>query len=149
MERGFNTVLYQIAFIQGDSAGMQQQVDEINRQLAEYSLLESRLAAFGGQWRRPQELSRRAIDLARRSDTEEVTAQYLTEQALFDALFGDCPLARAQATNGLSLERGRASLPLAAFALAMCGETEQVKLLMNELAGGYPSDTLIDGLRCR
>ncbi len=147
VERGFNTVLYQIAFIQGDSAGMQQQVDKIDRQLAEYSLLESRLAAFGGQWRKAQELSRRAIDLAARSDTEEVTAQNLTEASAVCALFGDCPLARAQATNGLDLERGRASLPLAAFALAMCGETEQVKSLMNELAEGYPSDTLINELQ--
>ncbi len=150
VDRGFNSTLYQIAFIQGDSVGMRQQIDRIDksdRQLAEYSLLESRLAALGGQSRKAQELSRRAIDLSRRSDAEEVTAQYLTEEALLSALFRDCPRARAQAEDGLSLEHGRASLPRAALALAMCGETEQVKLLMNELARRYPADTLINELQ--
>ncbi len=148
--RSFNSVLYQIAFIQGDSASMQQEIDKIDRsdrQRADYGLFQSRLAAFSGQRRKAQELSRHAIDLARRSDAEEVTAQYLTEEALLGALFRDCPRAIAQAEDGLGLERGRASLPRAALALAMCGETEQVKLLMNELARRYPADTLINELQ--
>ena len=61
-------------------------------------------------------------------------------------MFGDCRQARADAAQGLKLERGRASLPRAALALALCGETNQVKPLIDELTKRYPEDTLINSI---
>ena len=145
----FHTVLYQIAFINGDTAGMQQQIDWASGKPEEYVAFDWKTdaAAFAGQWRRAQELSRRAIDLTARGDTKEVAAQYATEQALRGALFGDCRRAKADAAKGLNLERGRASLPRAGLALSLCGETSQVKSLTDELARRYPEDTVINSIR--
>lgn len=36
-------------------------------------------AAFAGRWRKAEELSRRAIDLAARGDTKEVAVRFATE----------------------------------------------------------------------
>jgi predicted Zn-dependent protease len=46
----------------------------------------------------------------------------------------------------LNLERGRVSLPRAALALALCGESNQAKPLMNELTKRYPEDTVINSI---
>ena len=144
----YHRILYQIAFIDGDRAGMQQQIDWTSGKLDEYVALDwqTGAAAFAGQWRRAQELSRRAIDLAARGDTKEVAAQYATKQGLRGAVFGDCRRARADAAQGLNLERGRASLLRAALALALCGDSNQAKPLVDELARRYPEDTLINSM---
>jgi eukaryotic-like serine/threonine-protein kinase len=103
-------------------------------------------AASAGQWRKAQELARRAIDLTSRGETKEIAARYATEQALRGAVFGDCRQARVDAAQGLKLERGRVSLPRAALALALCGESNQAKPLREELTKRYPEDTVINSI---
>jgi predicted Zn-dependent protease len=46
----------------------------------------------------------------------------------------------------LKLARGRASLPRAALALALCGEANQAKSLIDELMKLYPEDTVINSI---
>ncbi|MBM3804542.1 MAG: hypothetical protein FJW26_19770 [Acidimicrobiia bacterium] len=144
----FHTFLYQIAFINNDSAGVQQQLGWASGKPYEYLAFDwqAGAAASAGQRRRAQELSRRAIDLAALGSSKEVAAQYATEQALLDAVFGDCQRARAHAAKGLNLERGRASLPRAALALALCNQTDQARLLVDELTKRYPEDTLLNSI---
>ncbi len=144
----FHSLLYEIAFTSGDAAGMQQQLDWSRGKLNEYVALDwqAGATAFGGQWRKAQELSRRAIDLAARGDTKEVAARYATEQALRYAATGDCRRARADAAQGLKLARGRASLPRAALALALCSEANQARSLIDEMTKLYPEDTVINSL---
>jgi eukaryotic-like serine/threonine-protein kinase len=145
------SALYQLAYIQspgGDAAGMQQQLDWARGRPDEYLALDwqTGAAAFAGQWRKAQELARRAIDLTARGEMKEVAAHYATEQALRGAIFGDCRQAKTDATQGLKLERGRVSLPRAALALALCGEAKQARPLVDELTKLYPEDTLINEL---
>ena len=143
-----HSALYQIAFTEGDAAGMQQQLDWANGKPEEYVALDwqAGAAAFAGQWRKAQEFSRRAIDLAARGDTKEVAARYATEQALRGVALEDCQQAKADAAQGLKIARGRASLPRAALALALCGEANQAKLLIDELIKRYPEDTVINSI---
>jgi tetratricopeptide (TPR) repeat protein len=150
-----HTLLYQIAFIQstgqsagGDTADMQEQIGWARGKPYEYVAFDwqTGAAAYSGQWRKAQDLSRRAIDLAAHGDTKEVAARYATEQALRGAVFGDCRRARADAAHGLKLVRGRASFPRSALALALCGDANQAKSLIAELAKLYPEDTLINAI---
>jgi eukaryotic-like serine/threonine-protein kinase len=143
-----HSILYQIAFISGDTAKMQERVDWARGRPDEHIAFDwqTGAAAFAGQWRRAQELSGRAIDLTARSDTKEIAARYATEQALRGAVFGDCRQARAVAAQGLKLARGRASLPRAALALALCGEENQARPLVDELTRRYPEDTLLNSI---
>jgi tetratricopeptide (TPR) repeat protein len=119
-----------------------------HRKAEEYLALvwQASAAAFAGQLRKAQELSRRALDLTARGDTQEIAARYATEQALRGAILGDCRQAKVDAAQGLKFARGRATLPHAALALALCGETRQAKLLTDELTKLYPEDTLINSL---
>lgn len=140
--------LYQLAYIDGDAAGMQQQTDWARGRPDEYIALDWQTGgvAFSGHWRRAQELARRAIDLPARGETREVAARYAVEQALRGAVFGDCRQARADAAQGLKLARGRLSLTRASLAFALCGQTTQAKTLLDEVAKRFPEDTLINEL---
>src|SRR5215510_10972545 len=133
--RDFHFLLYQLAFINSDMTEMQQQLAWARGRPDEYAALDwqGAAAAYAGQWRKAQDFSRRAIDLAARDDTKEIAAQYATEQALRGAMFGNFRRAGADAAQGLKLARGRASAPRAALALALCNETHQAKLLVDEL----------------
>jgi tetratricopeptide (TPR) repeat protein len=139
----FHTILYQIAFINADAAGMQEQLAWSQGKPDEYIALDwqTGATAFVGQWRKAQELSRRAIDLAARSDNREVAARYATEQALRSAVLGTCQDSKASAAQGLTFERGRIPLERAALALALCGEAKQAKSLTDELTKRFPEDT--------
>ncbi len=140
----YHTFLYQLAFIGGDTAGMQQQLDWAGGKPDEYVALDwqTGAATFVGQWQKAQEFSRRAIDLAARGDNREVAARYATEQALRSAVFGDCRLAKASATQGLAFGRGRLPLERAGLALALCGVPQQAQSLADELARRFPEDTI-------
>jgi eukaryotic-like serine/threonine-protein kinase len=144
----FHTYLYQIAFIGGDAAGMLEQIDSVKGNPEEYASLDWQMgsAAYAGQLRKAQEFSNRSIHMAAHGETKEVAARYAVELALRGAVYKDCRRAKQAAKNGLDIVRGRASLPRATLALALCGEDSQVKLLVDEITKRYPENTLMNSI---
>ncbi|HEV8484719.1 MAG TPA: hypothetical protein VGV87_14345, partial [Blastocatellia bacterium] len=144
----FHYILFQIAFSDGDLPAMQEQIEWVSGKPDEYAASDwqTGAAAFAGRWRKSQESASRAIDLASPGDTKEIAARYATEQSMRGAIFGDYRRARVDAAQGLKLIRGRASLPRAALALALCGEANQAKSLIDELMKLYPEDTVINSI---
>ncbi|HJZ81833.1 MAG TPA: serine/threonine-protein kinase [Pyrinomonadaceae bacterium] len=140
--------LYQIAFVEGDAAAMEQQVTWVNERPDAYVALDwqNSASASAGQWRRSQDFSQRAVDLAVRSDAKEVAARYAAEAALRAAALGQIAQARMAAAQAMSFEHNRVSLPRAALGLSMCGDGPQAQLLVEELVKRYPKDTLINRL---
>jgi eukaryotic-like serine/threonine-protein kinase len=143
---GLHSLLYQVAFLGGDTAAMQQQLDWARGKPDEYVSLDwqTQTAAFLGQWRRSQDLSRGAIELATRNDAKEVAGQYLVEAALRGAVLGQC--SQIKAAMSQSQERNTRFLTRGAVALALCSETAQVPTVIDELTKQYPKHTLINSL---
>jgi tetratricopeptide (TPR) repeat protein len=144
----FHSFLFQIAFIEDDTAAMAIQLVWFSGQPDEYIALDlqTTTAAFRGEWLKALDFSRRAIDIATRSDAQEVAVRYEVEQALRAAVLGQCTQAKAAAAQSVALARNRLSLTPAALALALCGETKQVRSFMDELVERYPKDTVISGI---
>jgi eukaryotic-like serine/threonine-protein kinase len=147
-QRMFHFLLYQLAFINSDTTGMQRQIDWGRGNPEESFALDwqTGAAAYAGQWRKAQDFSRRAIEMTERGDTQETAARYATEQALRGAVFGDCRQAKADAAQGLKLARGRISLSRAALAFASCGEAKRAQSLVSELTEYYSEDTVINSI---
>ncbi|MEW6128160.1 MAG: protein kinase [Acidobacteriota bacterium] len=145
----YHTFLYQIAFINSDAAMMQSQLDWASGKADEYVALDWQTGAaiFAGEWQTAQDFSRRAVDLATRSNAREVAARYSVEQALRAAMLGDCETAKRLATEALALERNQVTLARAALALAWCGEARQAQTFADELAKTYPQDVFVNALR--
>ena len=63
-------------------------------------------------------------------------------KALHDALVSNCPAARESANRGLAIDHSIATVPDAALALALCGDSGPALKEMGRLAADSPNNTL-------
>ncbi len=156
----FHMLLYIVAFIENDTAAMTEHLDWFSGRADEYIALDlqTRTSGFRGEWRRAQDGSRRAIDLANRSGAAEVAGQYAADQAVRIAFWsngtgipkGNEPqlksVLKTQTNNALKHERAVHSLTRSALALAVAGEAAEAESLVAELKEKRPKDTLVHTL---
>jgi tRNA A-37 threonylcarbamoyl transferase component Bud32/Flp pilus assembly protein TadD len=143
---GAHLALYQIAFLQDDSAGMAQQVAwSAGKPGAEDELLglEAETAAYSGQLREAREFSRRATDSAELAGEKEVAALYSALSGLREALFGNTDEARRSATLAIQRSAGHDVRYGAALALAYAGREGQAQALADDLGKTFSEDTLV------
>ena len=141
--------LYGIAFVQGDTAGLKKEIDWATGRPEEYAAQswQAGAAAFSGQLRKAREFSATAFDMAQRRDLKEVAAQIAAGAAARDAQFGDCSRVKEQTAKALQLSHDRITLSLSAQSLAICGDTGQPKVFIDELARRFPTDSLVNQVR--
>jgi len=156
----FHQYLYSIAFIEGEEAAMAKNLKWFSGRSDEHMALdlETGSAAFCGKWRTAQDLSRRAIDLAGRSNAGEVAALYAAEQALRIVFWSDGSgmprgnsdrlktVLKTQTKKALDLGRNQDIAARAALALAAAGQSDEATVLINELHAEHPKDTLLNEL---
>jgi tetratricopeptide (TPR) repeat protein len=139
-------LLYQLAFLQNDTAGMAQQIAwSTGKPGVEDVLLnfEADTAAFSGKLGIARELSRRATDSAQRAEEKEVAADYQADASLREALFGNSAEASRRAMAALALSHGRDVLNGAALGLALAGDASRAQELAEDLAKQFPEDTIV------
>ena len=137
--------LYQVAFIQGDAAGMKEQLDWAAAAKADESQTwQAQAAEFSGQLTKANQFNERAIELARQNDSKETVAQLLLQQAIRDAAFGNCGPVAGITQQALALSREQAKVMAAANALATCGQAGPAQSLIDELSKRFPQDTLVE-----
>jgi eukaryotic-like serine/threonine-protein kinase len=138
--------LYQLAFLEHDTAGMAQQVTwAAGKSGVEDVLLalEADTAAYSGRIGEARDFSRRAVASAERAEEKETAASYEATAALREALFGNAAEARQRAASALLLSTGRDVKYGAALALALEGDTARALALADELAKRFPEDTVV------
>ncbi len=137
---------YMLAFLMGDRVRMGQFAAEaVGKPGAEDLLLAAQAdtAAWFGKFGNAGELTRRAIDSARRSEGKETAATYQAAAALRKVEAGFYEEARADADEALKLAPNRNVQAMAALALARSGDWRRAAKLAHELAEIYPLDTLV------
>ena len=136
-------MLYAIAFLEGDTAAMREQVERVAGTPTEAGMatMQSVTAAYAGQVRRARELTETAIDLARGRGLQEGAALYSAGDALWEAAYGSCAAATRAAARTLGLSRGRIALSWSALALALCGESTAAHGLVEEMSRRFPHDS--------
>lgn len=110
--------LYRIAFIQGDRATMQQQIDWARGKPYEARMHyeEGKMALFNGQVRRAEKSFRRGTDLAEQRDAKAAAPRIHPEFAIWNSFFGNCTETKV------------------GIALALCGEIGQAQSVADEIA---------------
>jgi eukaryotic-like serine/threonine-protein kinase len=137
---------YYIAFLKGDQAGMEREaaLGEAHPGAQDWMLhAESLTLARSGQLQRAREMSRRAVDLALQAGQRERAAIFVTEAAVWEALFGNVSTARQKASAALELSKGRDVEYGAAFALALAKDSSRSQALANNLENRFPEDTSV------
>jgi eukaryotic-like serine/threonine-protein kinase len=138
---------YQLAFLEGDAAGMAAHVAWAEHKPGEGLLLSSQsdTEAYYGHLRKARDISRRAVEASGRSDMPEAAAIWEANAALRESDFGNRDLARRGAESATSHATGKQLWALAALAFARAGDSARAESLAQKLQQDYGSDTL---LRC-
>jgi eukaryotic-like serine/threonine-protein kinase len=145
----FHLVRYLIAFIEGDSATMKQQVDFAADKSYGHDLLvlDGATAAYYGHLRVAEERFREAEDAARTYGRQQSAAEEHAGAALVEAEFGRPNEARRLAKEALNRDaKGVATQSTAALALARAGDAAAAEAIANDLAQRFPSDTLLNAV---
>jgi eukaryotic-like serine/threonine-protein kinase len=137
---------FDVAFLKDDSAGMQREVAAAQGKPGTEDWISDRQAfalAYTGHLQAARRWSRRASDLAQQAGHRERAALFETRAALWEAFFGNAPMAKRTAKDALALARNREDRYGAALALAMSGDASQAQSLANDLQRDFPEDTSI------
>ncbi|HKO17906.1 MAG TPA: hypothetical protein VJU82_03375, partial [Acidobacteriaceae bacterium] len=137
---------YAMEFLQGDAAGMKQQVAwSAGKPRVEdvFLSLDAQTAAYSGRVGKARDLSRRAAASAEQAGENEAAGGYEAEAALREALFGNTTEARVLARTALGLSTGREVQFAAALALVVAGDAVRADALADDLARRFPNDTVV------
>ncbi|MGB8788643.1 MAG: protein kinase [Candidatus Acidiferrales bacterium] len=138
--------LYQIAFLKGDAAAMEQQVEWAAGKPGSEDLLlsfQSDTEAYYGHLKKARDFSRRAVDSAVRNESKETAALWQVNAALREAEFGNTAAAKQDVAAALALAPGQDVRLFSALALARIGETARAKAIVDELEKNYSSATIL------
>lgn len=136
---------YTLSFLQGDSAGMEEQQRWFAAHpiYANYGLAQAAFTeAYAGHVEKARELTRAAADSAMRSDNQENAAMYRAHAALQEAAYGYSAEARQSAAEALKLAPGNPNVAVqAALAFAMTSETARASSLLQDMEERFSLDT--------
>ena len=142
--------LYQLGFLQNDTAEMAKQVNWAKDQPGiEDALIaaEADVAAFYGQLAKAREFSRQAVASALKEGEKETASGYEADAALREALFGNPAEARQRASVALALASPRDVEYGIALASALTNTSKnsqaQITKHMDDLARRFPEDTVV------
>ena len=139
-------LLYLLAFLRNDQAGMAREVAwSSGKPGAEDMLLANQASteAFYGHLRESREFSRRAVRSAKLNDDKETAASWGATEALVEALVGNVSEARQQAAAAMKLASNRDIAATVAMALAHSGDVARARQLSDDLERRLPLDTLV------
>jgi tetratricopeptide (TPR) repeat protein len=138
-------LLYRLAFLQRDPAGMTEESDWAAGQPGVEDLLlssQADTAAFYGRLGEARNLSRLAVASAERAEQREMAAAFEANAALREALFGSATEARKRSAAALSLSDNRDVQFEAGLALAFLGDGVRAQHLADDLDRRFPEDTV-------
>jgi eukaryotic-like serine/threonine-protein kinase len=140
--------LYTLAFVEGDTAGMQREVEWAKGKPEEFDMLEAvaEVAAFSGKLQKSRETYRQAIDSAQRAKLGESAAGIMAREAANEAAVGSMTQAREDARAALAMDRGRRTLQFSGLALATAGDISQSTAITEELSKRFPEDTFVNSV---
>jgi eukaryotic-like serine/threonine-protein kinase len=143
-----HTLLYRIALVKGDAAGMKQQLDWAASRKSGFMAenWQAQTAEFYGQLAKANHYSDQAFDVAQRNNSKEAAAQILLQQAVRAAAFRDCGKVSERTTRALAWSRDLSNLHQAANALAACGQAAAAQTLINEMSERFSQDTLLNSV---
>jgi tetratricopeptide (TPR) repeat protein len=143
---GLRITRYQLAFFQNDEPAMQEQAAWfLDKPGVQDQMLttQSDTEAYHGRLAKARELSQRAMEAAKHSDSQESAAVWQANAALREAEFGNAAQARKAVEESLALSSGRDIRLVAALTLARAGENAQAQKLADRISQESPLDTLV------
>jgi len=141
---GVHSALYMIALVQGDSAGMQREVQWANGRPEEV-FMKATLAsveAFHGHHSKALEMNQQVFDAAMRAGLKGNAAQTLLGEAGIEMMIGNNSAVPAKVKQALSLSPDKLVRLFAAYELTYIGSDREAQAIYSDLLKEYPDDTI-------
>jgi len=140
--------LYQLAFSQGDAAGMQREVEWAAGKPDEFSMVweQSAAALSEGRLERARQLVRRANDLARRRKLKGWGASATAWLAGRAALVGKCRGMPGEMATAATARPSPWLIGGTTLAVAFCGGASQANALIEDVRKRFPMDTVLNAI---
>jgi tetratricopeptide (TPR) repeat protein len=139
------SAVYAVAFLQGDSPAMAEQLKWMEGQPGYESFgvsLDADTEAYTGHLGKARELTKRAVASAIHADSKETGAVSHENAALREAAYGNPTEAKQAAENGLKIAPASQGVGVeAALAYAMAGDTGRAESIAQDLNKRFPLDT--------
>jgi serine/threonine protein kinase/tetratricopeptide (TPR) repeat protein len=140
-----HTVLFRVAFIRGDQAGMRRELSWSAGKPAEPQML---LFSAGsedslGRLKSARDIWQQDISSANHHGMTGFASTVIAVRAVRDAAHGFSDAARQEAAEALRVPGGRGRHGLAALALAQIGDAAKAQKLIDDLAHEFPNDTIV------
>jgi eukaryotic-like serine/threonine-protein kinase len=141
----FRALLYRLAFLRNDSAGMAEQLSGPWMICAPgvTDAAQSYTAAYYGHLSHARELEHRAIASAKQHGANDVMASYHVNAALPEALFGNFPEAQKAVKDAGNVTTTWGLEGEAAIVWALSGDTAQAQKLADDLNERFPEATYV------
>jgi eukaryotic-like serine/threonine-protein kinase len=142
-------LLYIVDFLQHDPVAMEQDAAWLMGKPGDEDWMlsmESDTAAYGGQFSKARELTRRAVESALRADEKEGAAAHMASAAIREGLVGNMALAKQQAQAAITRSKARDVVAYSAFALVLAGDMGQAMHLADDLGKRFPEDTIVQSV---
>jgi hypothetical protein len=104
---------------------------------------ESETAAFHGRFGQARELTRRAVDSARRAQENETAAEYDAHNSVREGLVGLMDFAKKDAQSALEQIKGKHGEGFAAIAFALAGNVADANRAIDDLTKRFPQDNAV------
>jgi eukaryotic-like serine/threonine-protein kinase len=140
--------LYAIAFLEGDAAAMQRQVEWAKGKPDEFDMLPvvAEAAVSRGRLQAAREAYDQAVEIAHRGKFEEIASRIIAVHAEDEALVGNAARARDKVAAALAVSRNRPTLVISSYALALADDGTKAAAIADELGKQFPLHTLINSL---
>ena len=141
-----NDDMYAITFLEGDTDGMNRQVQAVRGKRGVEDVLLSGAAdteAYYGRMKKARELTKQASESAIHAEEAETAALYHAESALREAEAGNNNEAREEVKAAFAIASSRDVQILSAVALACIGETARAKSMADDLEKHNPLNTVV------
>ena len=142
----FGSLLYEIDFLQKNSAGMAEEASHFSAQ--QRFISEVRISGYRGQLSHSRLLLQGAIASATQANEKEALAGLEANSAVREALAGSFVEARRQAAEAITLRAPEDwdTEATAAFSLALAGDTRQAQSLAADLNRRQPDATFVQSI---
>ncbi len=137
---------YDLAFLKRDTPAMAQELAWGSGKPGDEDPLlsaQSDTEAYYARLANARDFSRRAVDSAKRADSNETAALWKVNGALREAEFGNADIAQREAEGALTLAPGRDVQTLVALTEARAGNFKAAEKVVQELEKNYPSNTVL------
>ena len=139
---------YLFAFLRGDQAGMDREIDWSKGKPEEPDFMAMRAATalYFGKLKEAEQLQQRAIDMYKTQGANEAAASKLLVLATNQMVMRKCPEAKANAKSVIGTVQTEMTTGVAALIFAACDDASQAQALLDQMRVQYPKSTIVNAM---